>query len=227
MYLLWLLHWLPQFFDSLLHTDVLSLMLSLPLMLLFPLVKYLSSIYWHLSNLYLHPTPLSRFIFKLVLLPSSEGTGIALPSHLAQSDFSSLHSLSYQHLGILPHYVSQAHPRLSVFSARWPSSFSWAMVTASRVGSASKFASLLISSPHTTTTVIFKNCLHIHAISLLKQLFHSSTSDIRIHLQLPDLAYKGLPDLATPTFKFHFLPRLSLCQCLLPSGDAFPSLFPG
>ena len=157
----------PHFFDSLLHTDVLSLMLSLPLMLLFPLVKYLPSIYWHLSNLYLHPTPLSRFIFKVVLLPSSEGTGIALPSHLAQSDFSSLHSLSYQDLGILPHCVSQAHPLLSVFSARWPSSFPWAMVTASRVGSASKFVSLLISSPHTNTTVIFKNCLHIHVISLL------------------------------------------------------------
>ena len=82
---------------------------------IFHLVKYLPFIYWHLSNLYLHPTPLSRFIFKLVLLPSSKGTGIALPSHLAQSDFS-LHSLSYQDLGILPHYVSQAHPLFSLFS---------------------------------------------------------------------------------------------------------------
>ena len=154
----------PNFFDSLLQTDVLVLCSLYLLCYIFHLVKYLPFIYWHLSNLYLHPTPLSRFIFKLVLLPSSKGTGIALPSHLAQSDFS-----PFTQLPRPGDFTSLcfSSPSTFLFSARWPLSFPWAMVTASRVGSASKFVSLLISSPHTTTTVIFKNCLHIRAISLL------------------------------------------------------------
>lgn len=168
MCFLWLLHWLPQFF-----WQPFTYRCSLSYSLFTSYVTYFTWLniyhpYIDISQIsYLHPTPLSRFIFKLVLLPSSEGTGIALPSHLAQSDFSSLfiHSVTKTWGFYLIMFLKPIH--FSLFSARWPLSFPWAMVTASRVGSASKFVSLLISSPHTTTTVIFKNCLHIHAVSLL------------------------------------------------------------